>query len=99
MNIRQAESKIITVVKSIADIFREISTFPGSFQANSARFTTAVTLDVFFFIYKSIWNIRYSERKCAPNHSLNPRGVVVLNKTYIWSISGIQYGQCNYSAQ
>lgn len=49
MNIRQAESKIITVVKSIAEIFREItSTFPGSFQANSARFTTAVTLDVFF---------------------------------------------------
>lgn len=48
MNIRQAESKIITVVKSIVEIFREISTFPGSFQANSARFTTAVTLDVFF---------------------------------------------------
>ena len=50
-------------------------------------------------MYKSIWSIRYSEEMCAPNHALRPRGVVVLNKTYLWSISGIQYVQCNYSAQ
>lgn len=40
-----------------------------------------------------------SDEMCASNHAPHPRGVVVLNKTYLWSISGIQYVQCNYSAQ
>lgn len=52
MNIWQAESKIITVVKSIAEIFIEIITvFPGSSQTNSAKFTTGVTLDLFLYLY------------------------------------------------
>lgn len=75
-----------------------MSQFPGTFRSNSAKFTIETALDI-FFMYKSIWSIRYSEEMCASNHALHPRGVVVLNKTYLWSISGIQYVQCNYSAQ
>lgn len=47
-------------------------------------------------MFKSIWSFRYSEETCVSNNALHPRGVVVLNKTYLWSISGIQYVQCNY---
>lgn len=73
--------------------------FLGTFQTNSAKFTIGTYIDI-FCMYKSIYlHIRYSEEMCAPNHALHPRGIVVLNKIYLWSISGIQYVQCNYSAQ
>lgn len=97
INIWHAEGKIITQVQTIIDSHRnnDFSQVPfGPIQPNILLEQRQT-----FLMHKSMWSIRYSEDMCVPNHALNPRGVVVLNKTYLWSISGIQYVQCNYSAQ